>query len=161
MVEKYDTGRLLPIKEDGKLVYKPFDAKLRKKMLLNTRIDVGASSVWSEVAAIQTLDNMLLSQILTPIQYIERLPSGVIPNREALIEELKAIAQAPTPEEEMQGQPTDMLDEDDNEMMAQFFTSLPPEQQTALKALPPQEMEQAVIQMMSQQPIQGGEMSGL
>ena len=142
MVEKYATGRKVPIMEDGKLVYKPFDGTMRDRLILNTKIDVGASSVWSEVAAIQTLDNMLLNAILTPIQYIERLPNGVIPNREKLIEELKAVAQMP------EGQ-ANMLTEDDNEAMAQFFDSLPAEQQTALKALPADQMEQQIIQMMA------------
>lgn len=142
MVEKYANGRKIPVMEDGKLVYKPFDATMRDRMILNTKIDVGASSVWSEMAAIQTLDNMLLNAILTPIQYIERLPNGVLPNREKLIEELKAVAQTPTEQ-------PNMLTEQDNEQMAQFFDSLPPEQQTALKSLPPDQMEQQVIQMMS------------
>lgn len=145
IVEKYGNGRKIPVMEDGKLVYKPFDNTMKEKMILNTKIDVGTSSVWSEVAAIQTLDNMLLNAILTPIQYIERLPAGVLPNREKLIEELKAVATMPTEE----GQPT-MADESDNEVMADFFDSLPAEQQTALKSLPADQMEQQIIQMMAQ-----------
>jgi hypothetical protein len=147
MIEKYGNGRKIPSMEEGKLVYKEFDATMRDKMILNTRIDVGATSVWSEVAAIQTLDNMLMNQILTPIQYIERLPNGVLPNRDGLIEELKAMANMPNGNEEVQ---PNMMSEDDNEVMAQFFDSLPQEQQTALKSLPANQMEQAIIQMMSQ-----------
>jgi hypothetical protein len=149
MVEKYGNGRKMPVMEEGKLVYKPFDNTMKEKMILNTRIDVGASSVWNEIAAIQTLDNMLMNAVLTPIQYIERLPAGVMPNREGLIQELKAVAQMPTEEEQAQPEPN-MMGEDDNEVMAQFFDSLPQEQQTALKSLPADQMEQAVISMMSQ-----------
>ena len=144
MIEKYATGRKIPTREDGKIVYKEFNNDLKEKMILNTKIDVGISSVWSEVAAIQTLDNMLLNSILTPIQYIERLPAGVLPERDKLIDELKAVATMP--EEQ------NILTEDDNEVMAQFFDSLPQSQQTMLKSLPPEEMEMAVIQMM-----QGGQ----
>ena len=144
IIEKYGDGRLMPIEEDGKIVYKPFDATMRSKMIMNTKIDVGASSVWSEQAAQQTLDNMLLNQIITPIQYLERLENGVIRDKSKLIEELKAIANMP--EEQP---PTPMTDNVDMEAMAQFFDTLPQEQQIALKSMQPDQMQQALIQLMN------------
>ena len=56
-------------------------------MLLN--IDVGGSSYYSEIAAMQTLDNMVMAGLITLPQYLERIPDAYFPKRRALISELK------------------------------------------------------------------------
>lgn len=56
-------------------------------MLLN--IDVGGSSYYSEIAAMQTLDNMVMSGLITLPQYLDRIPDSYFPKRRALIAELK------------------------------------------------------------------------
>lgn len=56
-------------------------------MLLN--MDVGGSSYYSEIAAMQTLDNMVMSGLITLPQYLERIPDAYFPKRRALIAELK------------------------------------------------------------------------
>ena len=58
------------------------------------KLDVGASSYYSEIASLQTLDNLLMNGHITPVQYLERIPDGNIPRRRALIEELKQQAAA-------------------------------------------------------------------
>ena len=69
-----------------------FDTLRNHPMML--KLDVGASSYYSEIASIQTLDNLLMSGHITAIDYLERIPDGYIPARRALINELKARAQA-------------------------------------------------------------------
>lgn len=62
--------------------------------------DVGASSYWSEMANMQTLDNLLMNRHITLEQYLERLPSGYISRKQELIKQIKAqnmAMQAPTP----------------------------------------------------------------
>jgi hypothetical protein len=67
------------------------------------KLDVGASSYWSEIAAMQTLDNLLMQKQITILDYLERVPSGYIPKKQELIDALKeaqaaqAAAQAPAP----------------------------------------------------------------
>ena len=62
------------------------------------KIDVGPSSYWSEITAIQTLDNLLNGAKIDFIQYLERLPDGVIPKKDDLIMEVKeAMANPPEP----------------------------------------------------------------
>ena len=51
---------------------------------------MGASSYYSEIAAIQTLDNLLTGGHISALQYLERIPDGYIPARRALINEMKA-----------------------------------------------------------------------
>lgn len=58
--------------------------------------DVGASSYWSEMANMQTLDNLLMNKHITLKQYLDRLPSGYISKKQELIQEIQAAA-APTP----------------------------------------------------------------
>jgi len=145
IVEKYGDGRLMPVKENGKVIYKKFDASLRKKMILNTKIEVGYSPIWDAQESRILLTEMLQNSVLTPIQFLDQLDDGMLKDKEGLIAELKAMASMPEPQP--QG---NMLTEADNEQMAAFFDSLPVEQQTALKSLPADQMEQQVIQMMSQ-----------
>ena len=64
---------------------------------MTLKLDVGASSYYSEIASMQTLDNLLMNGYITATQYLERIPDGYIPARRALINELKAAqAQAMT-----------------------------------------------------------------
>ena len=57
------------------------------------RVDVGASSYFSEIAMTQTLDNLRQNGTLDVIQYLERVPDKLIPRKAELIAELKAAAE--------------------------------------------------------------------
>lgn len=74
-----------------------FDFSVLKTLQLGIKQDVGASSYWSEMASMQTLDNLLINKLITPAQYIERLPNGYITKKEELLAELRAASAAPTP----------------------------------------------------------------
>ena len=90
-----------------------FDFKTLKDFPMMLKLDVGASSYYSEIASLQTLDNLLMNGHISPVQYLERIPDGNIPRRRALIEELKQQAQQqmPMPQTGMDGMPTDDLPE--------------------------------------------------
>ena len=60
---------------------------------LSMRVDVGASSCFSEIAMTQTLDNLRANGTLDVIQYLERLPERLIPRKAELVEELKKATQ--------------------------------------------------------------------
>ena len=53
------------------------------------KIDVGASSYYSEIASLQTLDNLLLNGHINVVQYLERIPDGNVAGRRKLIDEIK------------------------------------------------------------------------
>ena len=59
--------------------------------------DVGASSYWSEMANMQTLDNLLMNHHITLKQYLERLPSGYISKKQELIRDIEAMDAAAGP----------------------------------------------------------------
>lgn len=76
----------------------PFDFSILKQNPMMLKLDVGASSYYSEIAAMQTLDAAVANGLITPVQYFERLPDSYFPKRRALVTELKqSMAAAPVP----------------------------------------------------------------
>ncbi len=67
----------------------PFDFSVLRSVRLAVKIDVGTSSYWSEIATMQTLDNLLMNRFITLKQYLERMPAGYMPKQQELIDELK------------------------------------------------------------------------
>lgn len=72
----------------------PFDFSTLKDIPLTIEQEVGASSYWSEMASMQTLDNLLMNQLITPEQYIDRLPNGYINKKQELLADFRAAAAA-------------------------------------------------------------------
>lgn len=70
-------------------VVEEFDFSQFKRMWLNLRVDVGATTYFSEIAMTQTLDNLRKDGTLDVIQYLERLPDKLIPRKQELIDELR------------------------------------------------------------------------
>lgn len=76
-----------------------FDFGIFKKLPMSMKLDVGASSYYSEIASMNTLDNLLMQGKIDVLQYLERIPDGYIPDRRGLISDIRgkmADAQAPT-----------------------------------------------------------------
>lgn len=73
-----------------------FDFSTLRDVRITIKLDVGSSSFWSEMANVQTLENLLMNGHISAIQFLERLPSGNLMKKQELIEELKSQA-APVP----------------------------------------------------------------
>lgn len=69
-----------------------FDFSQLKSVQVAIKQDVGASSYWSEIANMQTLDNLLMNHQITLKQYLERIPSGYIAKKQELINDIAAMA---------------------------------------------------------------------
>ena len=82
-----------------------FDYGILNDMPMALKLDVGASSYWSEMASVQTLDNLLMQDKITIEEYLERIPDGYIPKRQELIASRKQAAQQQMmqPEEQRTG----------------------------------------------------------
>ena len=78
-------------------VLKEFDFRVFKELFFRIRVDVGASSYFSEIAMTQTLDRLRQDGTLDMIQYLERIPDKLIPKKQELIEALRR--QPPLPAE--------------------------------------------------------------
>lgn len=75
----------------------PFDFSLLKQHPVQLKLDVGGSTYYSEIAATQTLDNLLEKGLIDIVDYLERVPDDRIPARRALLEKKRK-------EKEMQAQ---------------------------------------------------------
>lgn len=85
----YDDARLVPVGKEGEIEYLPFLLSSQKEKLYGCRVDVGASSYWSEITTLNTLDNLLKMGQITLAQYLERIPDNLIPKKRELLEETR------------------------------------------------------------------------
>jgi len=134
-VEGEPVARTLTYKEQGVNRTFDFDGSKYGDLQWRVKVDVGASTHWSEVTAIQTMTNFLQAKEMTFVEVLERLPNGIIPMREKLMQ--------------------DRLSQDmDREIMISFLADyvegLPPEIRAKLQAMKPDEMEAEVKQMVAQ-----------
>lgn len=73
----------------GGVIDEEFDFAELKKYPMLLKLDVGASAYWSEIASMQTLDNLLMQNKIGIDDYLERIPDGYISHRQELLEKLK------------------------------------------------------------------------
>ncbi len=90
MFSYYDDERLVATLDGSDESFTRFDMSVWKDALFSCKVDVGASSYWSEISALNTLDRLLELGRINTIQYLERIPDGIIPEKEKLIEEIKS-----------------------------------------------------------------------
>lgn len=76
-------------KQYGTLVVM-FDFSTLKYIPCGANLEAGASAYWSEIANMQTLDNLLMQGKIPTSEYLRRLPSGYITDKDSLV----AITQA-------------------------------------------------------------------
>lgn len=141
--------RSLKIEEaDGSVWYMPFDGNRYKDLLITARIDIGASTLWSEAQSIRTLDNLFDRQVIDVFQYLKRLPKGTVPNVNGLLREMQqanvAAAQVPPTEPAPTNDgglaadaPSDVVTEQEvidglNPEMREIFDGMPEQARTAL-----------------------------
>lgn len=73
---------------------------------LKLEVDVGAGSYWSELAQVQTIDNLMRSNIITdPVVYLESIPDGYVKNKAKIIRKLREQQDAQTGKANTAGEP--------------------------------------------------------
>ena len=125
--------RNLKIEESDSVWYLPFSGERYKDLMISARVDVGASTLWSESRAIRTLDNLFDRQVIDVVQYLKRLPKGTVPDVGGLIREMQKANEAvddnaPTPENFTPDDVVGDLDEDSRAL----FESLPEAQRKVM-----------------------------
>lgn len=66
-----------------------YDFSILKKHPMALKLDVGASAYWSEIASMQTLDNLLMQNKIGIDDYLERVPEGYISHKQELLKKLR------------------------------------------------------------------------
>lgn len=67
----------------------PFDFSILNEIPMSLKLDVGASSYWSEITTVQTLDNLLMQGKIELVDYLERIPEGYVSKKQELIDKLQ------------------------------------------------------------------------
>jgi hypothetical protein len=125
--------RPVVVSENGERYVEEFNFDELKNMWLHVKADVGASSYFSEIASLQTLDNLLNTGLIEFVDYLKRIPDEIIPNKQELINDIEA---------------KDLYKQALYNLMQQFMATLPPEQAQYLQGLEPEQMEREVLNMM-------------
>ena len=81
-----------------------FDFSALQDVPMFLKLDVGASAYWSEIASMQTLDNLLQLGQIDIVDYLERIPDGYISKRQELLAKYKMRMATP-----MMGAPTEEI----------------------------------------------------
>ena len=121
MAAKYGNRPVVVTKKDGSRIAEMFDFAQLKDMDLKTSVDVGETTYYSEIAAVQTLDNLLQNGMIEMIDYLERIPKEMIPRKEELIAKIKEKEQ--------------VVKEQGYAEMAEFVAILPPQLQQKLQEI--------------------------
>ncbi len=156
--------------DDGKEL-KEYDFDKLQNAFIKSSIDVGASSYWSELASIQTLDTLFATDKITAIEYFERIPDDYVVDSEGLLktrqealeaEQLAAEIPTETPMEEPQitdeqmeelALIIDQLPEGMKQYATEFLDSLDVNTLLQILELPAEQRDEAIIQLMEQQEV--------
>ena len=95
--EPLKDGQGVPVIENGRMktalvtrrVAEVYDFSQFKKLWFNVRVNAGATTYYSEIAMVQTLDNLRRDGTLEIIDYLERIPDKLIPRKAELVQEMK------------------------------------------------------------------------
>lgn len=168
MLNMYKVDRKISYKVGDKAKIGMFNGSQYKDIPFKIKVDVGPSSYWSEITSMQTLDNLLQGQKIDFIQYLERMPNGIIPKKQELIDELKMriqqqqdMAQQQQIQQQQQGAQAQQMQQMTQQMqdahkqltyekMAQFEETLAPEVRQKLKEMTDSEHESYVMELMKQ-----------
>lgn len=110
-----------------------FDFKKLKDMWLHIKADVGSASYFSEVASLQTLENLLNNGMIEFVEFLRRVPDELIPDKQALINSIEQ---------------NDLYKQAIYNLMGKFMDTLPPEIRASLVQMNPEQMEKRVLEMM-------------
>ncbi|MBO7208363.1 MAG: hypothetical protein J6V58_01350 [Clostridia bacterium] len=84
IIRAYCSKELLSVKQGDKV--SSIDANILKKILLSVKVEVGPSTKWSELATIESLDQMLNNNHITFEMYLELLPKNCGIPKERILE---------------------------------------------------------------------------
>ena len=125
--------RPVVVSEDGQRYVEEFNFDELKDMWLHIKADIGASSYFSEIASLQTLDNLLNTGLIEFVDYLKRIPDEIIPNKQELINDIEN---------------KDIYRQALYNLMSQYMATLDPATAQYLQSMEPDQMEREVLTMM-------------
>jgi hypothetical protein len=73
-------------------VVEMYDFSKFKHLWYNVRVNSGATTYFSEIAMVQTLDNLRRDGMMEIIDYLERIPDKLVPRKAELVQKLRTQA---------------------------------------------------------------------
>ncbi len=143
--------RSIKINDSGASKYIVFDADRYKDLVVNARIDVGASTLWSEAVSISNLGNLLSSGLISFIEYLERIPKGLIPNVNGLIGLRKQQEQMAAEQAKLEAEQSQQIG---NTELLEYVKANNPQVYEQLMQLSPEDQARAIEMMRSPQKLQ-------
>ena len=95
------------------MMQQEFDFAQLEDCPMTIGLDVGASSYWSEVASMQTLENLLQLGLITVADFLERIPDGYVAKRQELLDKYKQKEMAALMPAVAPGSDEDVIAQDD------------------------------------------------
>ncbi len=126
--------RALKLNTDNGIQYMTFDGERYKNLVISAKIDVGASTIWSEAVCISNLGGLLQAGQITFEEYLERLPAGIIPDVQGLINTRKQATATQGGADATDDEVLEYL-KATNPQVYERLISLPPEQQAHALAM--------------------------
>lgn len=88
------TGMMMTQQVKRKIV-EEFDFSQFKHLWFNVHVNAGATTYYSEIAMVQTLDNLRRDGTLDVIDYLERLPDKLLPRKDELVAKMREAMGVP------------------------------------------------------------------
>jgi hypothetical protein len=133
-LHKYNVTRTLTYQDQGENKIFEFNGTQYGNLQWRVKVDVGASTIWSEIQSLQTVDNWLANGYMSKTQALERYPNGIIPMKEKLMQEWAS-------------------EETDRQVMFKLladYAETHPDIQAQLSQMKPEEMEQRLKEYILQ-----------
>lgn len=156
MMGTYYGERPIVVEREGQKVLEQFDFGVFKDLWLNVSADVGEASYWSEIAAVETLDNLLNNGHIDIIEYLKRVPDEYIPQKQDLINEVSQRMQMMQQQEQMMAEQEAMMqgapmggEMPQGDPIQQAVSMLPPDQQEYFLNASPEQQQQIIQELMA------------
>ena len=102
MMATYYGARYVKLSDEatGETYMSLFDFGTLRDLAMQLKVDVGAASYWSEVAQLQTLDNLFEKGVITDAAtYLEGIPDSYIRGKQKILRKLREQAEMSAPEQ--------------------------------------------------------------
>lgn len=102
MCAYYTDGRMTVFVGADGVTAEAIDFSQYADCLIHARVDVGASTKYTEAALVQMLNNLLYGGFIDTVTYLKYIPSNVLPQKDSIIADLEAKAAAQAEAQQIQ-----------------------------------------------------------
>ena len=139
----YNTTRMMVTEdEEGNVLKDTVNASEYSDIDFHLKIDIGASSVYSETLMMTSLDKLFDTGHISLKQYLTFVPKNVIPFKDRLLKEVLEM------EAMQQQQQQQLMAAEIEQLKGVFLEQLTPEEQAQFMSLPPDQQNAMVMEAM-------------